>query len=85
MRYDINAVERLVEQAVQSGEFPSRDDCVSAMLNWLVLNDYVNPSRINDGRRGRDCGESIDDRHAEGVSEAEEALLQYEILRDRDA
>lgn len=85
MRYDIRAIDRLVEHAVESGEFPSKDECISAMLNWLVLNDYVNPSRIEGQRRDRASGESIDDRHAEGVSEAEEALLQYEILRDRDA
>lgn len=85
MRHDISAIDRLVEHAVNSGEFASKEECVSAMLNWLVLNDHVNPSRINGQRRGRDSGEPIDDRHAEGVSEAEEALLQYEILRDRDA
>lgn len=85
MRQDIAAIDRLVEAALKNGAFASKEECVSAMLNWLVLNDHVNPSRIDGQRRGRDSGESIDDRHAEGVSEAEEALLQYEILRDRDA
>lgn len=90
MRHEIAAIERLVEEAVNNGDFPSKQDCASALINWLVLNDYVNPSRLNspvpEGKRGkREGDESIDDRHAEGVNPAEETLLQYEILRDRDA
>lgn len=85
MRQQIRAIDDLVRQALESGQFASREDCISAMLNWLVLNDYVNPSQLcskaSPGRRD----ESIDDRHANGVSEAEETRLQYEILRDRDA
>jgi len=85
MRKEMSSVERLVERAVQAGEFASREDCAEALLNWLVLNDYVNPSRLCDRSGNPESGLSIEDRSPQGVSAAEDTLLQYEILRDRDA
>ncbi|MCW8195597.1 hypothetical protein F6455_12430 [Proteobacteria bacterium 005FR1] len=86
MRQEMRIIDRWVDEAVAAGDFPSREDCVDAMLNWLVLNQHVNPSDLGKPPRSAgDRSESVDDRHANGVSEPEEALLQYEILRDRDA
>lgn len=85
MRQQIRAVDQLVQQAVESGQFATREDCISAMLNWLVLNEHVNPSQLCSKVSRDHRGEDIDERHADGVSEAEETRLQYEILRDRDA
>lgn len=85
MRQELAAVENLVNKAVESGDFSSREACVSALINWMVLNDYVNPSRLCNPEKVFHSGEAIEDRGARGVSEPEEALLQYEILRDRDA
>jgi hypothetical protein len=86
MRQDIGAIDRLVRQAVDSGEFSSKEECVSAMVNWLVLNGGVNPSRVCCSGEHRETDNAPEDeRGACGVNQAEEALLHYEILRERDA
>lgn len=83
MDQQIDTVNRLIESAVDNGDFPSRSACVSAMIDWLIHNNYLESPQLHHSV-GQD-GASGDDPGAHGIGEDEEMQLQREILRDRDA
>jgi len=87
MRRDIENIDKMVERSVEDGCFASKEECATAMRNWLILGGHLNPSHPHGTTELADDSHSIEDDIAglASISKLEATRLQYEILRERDA